>query len=277
MMIRGISVLSCAMLILANCGGGGDGPLSTSPEYSSFSTGEIKSAAEITVLTITPENKVSVSVGEIDGLTSGVTLDGVTGTFDESSLVLTFSSGTTIELGTMESDFVRLQTLEDINGGQLGIIGFPTLAEDMPTGPKHYALPSGSKLVITSNGTDLLELEGQTTAQLDFDTGDYTVAISDLDGTWIKSNGQRISVTNAVEVNITGTNAGSGGFSNGEIELLNSNLAEIDLSLSGNEVSRIHGDLFGPQASEMGGTFVVDDTAHGTIKMQGAFVGKEIP
>ena len=158
--------------------------------------------------------------------------------------------------------------------GSFGIIGLPDVSETIPVGNFSY---SGNAEIFINDGNALYGLTGNSNILFEFDGLDSKITgeVTSLSG---KKSFLDLSCRDCPASAVVDIVFPSGSLCNGNricfnsIELRNNNL---DVNLSNGYKLDSDGALFGPNASELGTVFSINDTGSGSIEIRGATVGKK--
>ena len=170
------------------------------------------------------------------------------------------------------TDYVTIIPEGNLINGSFGLIGLKNEQFSLPTGKHTY---TGNAEVFINDGSALYGLKGNSQIIFDYD-GTNTIITGE-----IKSlNGNKslldLSCRNCPATEIVDIIFPSGQICNSnkicfsEIELKNS---KLDNKLTNNHTLVSDGSFFGPEGSEFGNVFSVNDTDSGSIEIRGAVVG----
>ncbi len=158
--------------------------------------------------------------------------------------------------------------------GSFGLIGLPNSSDAPPIGNFNYF---GNAEIFINDGNALYGLTGSSSITFEFDGTN-----SKIDGEITSLTGKKslldLSCRDCPASSVVDIIFPSGSICNGNriclntIELRNSSL---DASLTNNHELNSNGTFFGPNSSELGAVFSVNDTESGSIEIRGAFSGKK--
>ncbi len=158
--------------------------------------------------------------------------------------------------------------------GSFGILGLPTASNTIPKGTYNY---SGNAQIFVNDGNALYGLSGNSNVVLEFDgtnskiTGDVTSLTGKR--SFLDLSCRDCPVSSVLDIAFSNGSVCNGNrICLGDIELRNSNL---DVPLSKSHVLSSDGTFFGPNSSELGAIFSVNDTQSGSIEIRGALTGKD--
>lgn len=267
MLMRNTALSLVAMSSLAACGGGGTegssepvyiGLADTTSTQTSTLQGHQFDAATVTS-----------SSGALNRATDGFTLGDLIGSFDAEQQTAAIDGGT-ITLIADTTSFVAMYSIESALLSTSGVMGVPTTSSDFPTsGIVSYA--AGSSIIGINDGDAFYNLTGSAVADVTFGSGsgDVDLTFTALNGTREGTTSGSTNVTEVGTITIDNAVIANGVFTGGTATL---DSTQITATLSGNEIVSTSGGFYGPGADEIGGVFVIDDTAGGSITLQGSFV-----
>jgi len=206
--------------------------------------------------------EVSTNTGSFDEDTNALTVGAFSGTLNGNGTQAS-GGGDTLDISDTGTDDVTAYS----DGTSFGVYGDATAVSDIPTGAATYS-GSSQLAVIDSNG--LYELSGDAAIAANFDTGQVSADITDLNGTQITGIGPDVDVSNGGTVSIDGMTMTGATFSGGTV-LLDSTV--ITSTATANAISTTSGGFYGSDADEVGGVFRLDDQATGDQLIFGNFVG----
>ena len=250
------SVVVMSVGLLAACGGGGGGDAVIDPPAGGLpSFGDVEATAtSVLVAHVLDANAVTVSAaaGQLNRSADTGNIAGLSGTLSEDRTQIVLDDGL-ISFDAGEDSFAARFTLESSEVSTLGIAGIATAAADLPTGTAVY---EGDTILTAQSGTDLFELTGTANLTADFgaNTPSVTTVLSDLSGIQQPILDDEINVADAGSLTINGSGIDGAAFTGGSAELTSDVLA-----LSGDETLSLDGSFYGPDGSEAGGVFIIDD------------------
>ena len=201
--------------------------------------------------------QVQSGAGVFDTGSNTVNILSLDGTTDSSQMVVSLGGGGTGTITDLGLTYVW-QFMADPAGGQpiRGIFGEGTSASDLPSGTAGY---SGISIVQIFDGSNVYDLSGDASISVDFGGNRLSVTQDDLDGTRGDGVTAQTSVTDVATITISDAVISGAGFSGGSAHVQSTELAAF---LSGLETVSVSGGFFGPNAEEVGGVAVIDDTGN---------------
>jgi hypothetical protein len=269
--IKPIALLT-SCLILAACGGGGGGgdaatsgggTTSTQSDYVQFANATSGQDTRLSLVGINVANAVTaVSAGRLNhnsGTVDGGLLDGV---MNDNRTRITFgnsASATLVDPGN--TAYARVFSTSGLPNDLFGVVGQVTNGADIPAeGASTY---NGTVELQADNGTSTFALTGDALIKVEWDpTGNVDTVFSNLDGT----RNDTVGVQNVGTVTINDAIMNGARFSGGTFSTTG---AELAYAGGGTQVNE--GQLFGPDATEVGGVFGLDAA---TLELTGVFIAK---
>ena len=182
--------------------------------------------------------------------------------------IITLDVGGQAELSAHGNKFSAMfVTSPQLGASEYGVVGIPTDVTQLPTSASY----SGVSSILVNNGNAVFDLFGTSNTTIDFANGTATVTLSNLDGTRATGSAAPTSVSNFGTVSISNMNQFNGVISGGSATV---NSTRPNTALSGSEITTVDGAVFGPNASEVGGVLIVDDTTSGSLRLEGSFLGQ---
>ena len=259
------SVILVSFGVLAACGGGGGNGGDAVVDAPSF--GDVESTANSALAAVildSSNNSVTADTGRLDRTAGTGSLGGLSGQLSDDRTQIDLPNGR-VSFDAAEDAFSARFTVAAGDTNTLGIVGIATSAADLPSGTATYA---GDTILTATSGTDLFDLTGTATVTAEFGASSPTVttALTDLAGTQEVEGGTSApeTVADAGSLTISGSAISGAAFSGGSAELTSDVLA-----LSGDADVNVEGSFYGPDGSEVGGVFIIDD---GDTKIFGDFL-----
>jgi hypothetical protein len=254
-------------LPLLACGGSDSGGVVVDPGYPTLfdTASDLTSALRAHGLNTTTFAIASDS-GTLDRANDRVTGGGLTGDVNASRTLIALDAGGTVTITDGATDYVAMFSAEPTVGDpSFGVVGIPTEIADLPV----TATYSGTTNFQIIDGNATYELVGTASVTANFSQLDLDATFSSLDGT--RSDGVSVSedVTNVATVSINDALISGNSFSGGTAEFSST---QITTDLTGAELVESAGGFYGPDADEVGGVVLVDDTATGSLILLGDFV-----
>lgn len=271
--LKTLTMISAATLA-AGCGNGNNNANPGGPPVFNYTA--LSDTTSTTPSTVsgagvdTVTGAVASNSGQLDHANQTWALSGDTGTIDYAAGTGTIDAGGSLTLFGKQS-FVT-GVISQPNGGntQLSYVGVPTFTGDMAGAPA-TATYNGASQVVVNDGASLWTLSGNATASMDFQAGQGSATINGLNGTKADFGGGSSAVTDVATIGLNNLVINGNGFGSSTGIALNS--SQIAGAVSGNAVTTIQGGFFGDNARQIGGVLSVDDTATGSMSIQGAFTG----
>ncbi len=138
----------------------------------------------------------------------------------------------------------------------------------MPTGTV-TANYTGTTNFVIIDGDALYDLTGAAAVTADFGAGELDATFTSLDGTQTDGLSAPAAVSDVGTVTLNDAVISGNTFSGGTAEFAST---EIATGLSGSETVESAGGFYGPDAGEVGGVMLVDDTTDGSLLLLGSFV-----
>lgn len=267
-----VAGVTLALVTLAGCGGGGGGGggatvIDTPPNEVPFAAASAKGTVALsgTVLDAAART-ITKSTGNLNRDTNAVTFSELSGQINAARAVIDITGGGQATLTTKADQFGARFTASPIGGASTtGVIGVAILASDMPSGSADY---TGDTRLSAQVGTDLYELTGTASVAATFGTdGTVTTTLTGLSGQKMPSLADATVISDAGTLTLAGASITATSFAGGT-----SAATDDVFALSGKQTTIHAGEFFGPDATEAGGTFVIDDTSDGTTVIQGDFL-----
>ena len=265
-----VAGVTLALVTLAGCGGGGGGGatvINTPPNEVAFAAASAKGTVALSGVVLDSGALTAIAgTGSLNRDTNAVTFSGLTGQIDATRVVIDITGGGQATLTTKADQFGARFTASPIGGASTtGVIGVATLASDMPTGSAEYI---GDTRLSAQVGTDLYELTGTASVAATFGLdGTVNTTLTGLSGQKIPSLADATVISDAGTLTLAGASIKGTSFAGGTSAATGGVFA-----LSGKQTTIQAGQFFGPDATEAGGTFVIDDTSDGTTVIQGDFL-----
>ncbi len=214
-------------------------------------------------------SNISVKIGSVDRLNNRITIEGISGdwSLDRQSALMEEGSLYTFLVGVTKyaAEFV---VVPSIGNPQFGVFGIPTHFSLIPK--SGTAAFSGSSSIQIIDGPTVYDLNGTSTAVANFDTQSINITLEGLSGKRIDGATVPVDVQNVASIQIEGSTISGGNFRDGNVQMTSDQLSG---SLSGQHTSQVSGSFFGPDAGEIGGILLVDDTVvSGTLLIQGSYL-----
>jgi hypothetical protein len=270
------ALVAIGILALPACGGGGSGDGGSDPVDVVYIALENPTSTAPNTLAghkLEPQTgSLSQITGILDRASDRGTIDGQSGNINTARTSILLDAGGTITLNLGPTAFVTSYASQPSVGmPTFGVIGVGTAGSDMPiTGTATLTGASGSAIQII-DGSAVYDLTGTTTAEVSFGNGGYVdLTFSNLNGTRTSGISGAVAVTDVATITIDDAVIAVGAFSGGTATF---DSTQIGTALSGSEVVGLSGGFYGPDADEIGGVFIIDDTSGaGSLLLQGTFV-----
>ena len=149
-----------------------------------------------------------------------------------------------------------------------GVVGIPTAIGEWPDGSV-TATYSGTTNFSIVDATSYYDLVGSASVTADFGAADLDATFSSLSGTYSDGVSASQNVTDVATVSLNNAVISGNTFSGGSAEFSST---QITTDLTGAELVDSSGGFYGPNADEVGGVVLVDDTASGSLVLLGGFV-----
>lgn len=264
--LRGV-LMTTLSLAVAACGGGGgsDGSSSTDGSgsgpivgtYTEFADTTSTEATALSYLAVTNAGAASTgSAGTLDHDMDEIDGPGeLAGTFTGGRTGIDLSGGGTAVLSNEAgTEFLRIFSTSGTGSDLFGVVGQATTGADMPdSGSANY---DGTVLLDVSDGAAIYALTGDVAISATF-AGTVDSTFSGFSGTRTDSGGTT-SVSGLGTVSISGATQSGTGFSGGTPSGSGSVFSRVTDSA---DITGTNGQFFGPNADEVGGTLVVEDTS----------------
>ena len=254
-------------LPLLGCGGSGSGGVEVNPDYPTLldTTSDVTSTLKVHGLNTTTF-AIATGSGSLDRATDRVTGGGLTGDVNANRTLITLDGGGTVVITDGATDYVAMFSAEPLGGDpSFGVVGIPTAIADLPV----TATYSGTTNFSIVDGTSFYELVGSASVAANFGAGNLDATFSSLDGTRKDGVSAPQNVTNVATVSINNADISGNTFSGGTAGLSST---QITTDLTGTEVVDTSGGFYGPNADEVGGVVLIDDTSTGSLLLLGDFV-----
>jgi hypothetical protein len=267
---RAVAGVTLALATLAGCAGGGATVFDTPPNEVALTAASAKGTVALSGAVLdAAERTVTTGTGNLNRDTNAVTFSGLSGQINAARAVIDITGGGQATLTTKSGQFGARFTASPISGASTtGVIGVATLASDMPTGSADY---TGDTRLSAQVGTDLYELTGTATVAATFGTsgtdGTVNTTLTGLSGQKIPSLADASAISDAGTLTLTGASITETSFTGGTAAATGDVIA-----LSGKQTTIHAGQFFGPNATEAGGAFVIDDTSDGNTVIRGDFL-----
>ena len=261
---------ACLLILtlpLFACGGSGSGGVEVGPDYPSLfdTTSEETSALQVHSLN-TASLAVAAGSGSLDRANDRVSGGGLAGDVNATRTLIELDVGGTVEIIDGSTDYVAVFLAQPLSvDASFGVVGIPTAIADLPVTATYSGMTNFS---IVDNDS-FYELVGAASVTADFGAGDLDVIFSSLDGTRTDGVSAPQNVTNVATVSINDAVISGNTFSGGDADLSST---QITTDLTGAEVVETSGGFYGPNADEVGGVVLIDDTGTGELLMLGDFV-----
>ena len=252
-----------ALTALSACGGGSGGGGGVSfDDTLSFSAASDAPANINVYLTSQGSDEITVTDGQYNRDDDTFDVDTLSGSLNAAESTITLENGGR-GLVSDNREFSSLISIEQASGTQFGVFGIP--ATDIPVnGTANYA---GESTVVIVDGEAVYDLTGTSSIDVDFAADRLKTNLNNLDGTRTDLTGV-IDVTDVAEMELTFVTIEDGAFEGGFFDLFSDQLGTFE---SGNETVLHNGELFGPDAAEIGGVFTIDDTDTGSLLIHGVY------
>jgi hypothetical protein len=254
-------------LPLLACGGSGYGGVEVDPDYPSLfdTTSEVASALKVHGLN-TATLAIATGSGSLDRASDRVTGGGLTGDVNATRTRITLDAGGTVTIIDGSTDYVAIFSAEPLLGDpSFGVVGIPTAIADLPV----TATYSGTTNFSIVDNTSFYELVGTASVTANFGAGSLDATFSSLDGTRTDGVSATQNVSNVATVSINDAVISGNTFSGGTADLSST---QITTDLTGAELVDTSGGFYGPNADEVGGVVLIDDTGTGSLLLLGDFV-----
>ena len=242
-------------LTLAGCG-------SNTTYVDFFATG----SAETSTITAHGFNSVDYAVASGSGTltrdTEQIDVLSLTGAISADLSSVAVSGGGTGTLTDLGFDHVAMFSVDPFSGPPLtGVTGVATNRRDLPSGTATYSGVSNVQIV---DSVGVFDLSGDVAATADFRADRVTLVHDGLSGTMTTGASTSMAVTDVATITIDNAVINGAAFSGGTARVQSTVLAAF---LSGLEEVSVSGGFYGPDADELGGVFVIDDTGNGVGRL----------
>lgn len=250
--------------------GGGAGDVEVSPDYPTLFDTTSQETSAVTAHRIdTTTLAITSGSGSLDRQNDRVTGDSLTGDINATRTLITLDAGGTVTIVDGTTDYVAMFSAEPTIGNpSFGVLGTPTALADLPDGTVTANYSGTTNLAIVDD-TSLYELVGSASVTADFGAADLDVTFSSLDGTRTDGLSAPVNVNNVATVSINDAQISGNTFSGGTAGFSST---QITTDLSGSETVDTSGGFYGPDAGEVGGVVLIDDTSSGSLLLLGDFV-----
>lgn len=212
---------------------------------------------------------VASGSGTLDRANDRVAGAGLTGDVNASRTLITLDVGGTVTITDGATDYVAMFLAEPSGDDpSFGVVGIPTAIADLPDSSV-TATYSGTTNFSIIDDTSFYELVGAASVTADFGAGDLDATFSSLDGTRKDGSSASADVTDVATITLRDAVISGNSFSGGTAEFTST---QISTDLTGEELVESSGGFYGPDADEVGGVVLVDDTDTGSLLLLGAFV-----
>jgi hypothetical protein len=263
--------LLASCLALAACGGGSGGgggsiPIPTSNDYIQLSNTSSTGETPLGFIAINVSNATSSNfAGMLDHDGGTVSGGSLSGSINDSRTLITLPGGQTATLtDPARTLHTRVFSTSGLSNDLFGVVGQITNAVDIPvTGSSTY---NGSVELQADNGTATFALTGNAQINVGWDSsGDVDAVFSGFRGV-VNDTGNAQNVAGTVTINDASLNGSS--FSGGTFGATGFGL-ETDYTGGGTQVHE--GQIFGPEATEVGGVFGLTSN---TLDLSGVYIAK---
>ena len=276
--LRMVGAFIVLALSLGACGGGGGGGASSSGASPSSGGGSSPATEDMDgsgpsvgtylvfsattagatsgLQTIAIENGQALATlinGTLDHENNNIAGGDLTGSFDVARTEIILDSGGTITLTNLaDAEFLRVFD-GTINGQNVfGVVGVPTLPDDVPGSGSGTAIYNGSVQMSLQNSDGVYVLTGDAELAADWDSQNITTVFDNLSG---ELNTVDVGAVTGV-LQIAGAPIVGAGFAGGELTTQTGVFVSDDPDLT-----FLHeGGLFGANADEAGGVLLIDAT-----------------
>ena len=257
---------------LAACGGGSSGDesvnyvglfVTSSTETSSLRSIDLQSG------------ETGATAGEtFDRENDRITINGLPGTINADRTSVALDEGGVVTITNSGLNYVALFQADPVSGDPfVGVIGQQTAVSDLPTAGTYDYDGTDNVLLQITDGDDFYDLTGDGFIAVNFDSSSRASLTVDT------LSGSRTTGVNAPEnVSLTGflsvfqANRVGNNISGGSAFVSLSDLENG--SLSGQQVVDLNASLFGPNAEEIGGVFLIDYSVANNLLIEGSFVAE---
>lgn len=262
-------VLALSLPLFA-CGGSGTGEVEVSPDYPPLFDTTSKETSNLTAHGLNPTTlAIASGSGSLDRANDRVTGGGLTGDVNTARTLITLDAGGTVTIIDGTTDYVAIFSASPSGDDpSFGVVGIPTAIADLPDGSVTATYSGTTNFSIVDN-TSFYELVGSASVTADFGAGDLDATFSSLDGTRTDGLSAPEGVTNVATVSLKDAVISGNTFSGGTAEFSST---QITTDLTGAELVESSGGFYGPDAGEVGGVVLVDDTLTGSLLLVGNFV-----
>ena len=217
--------------------------------------------------------EISTGTGRLDAPENQVSLASASGVLNEDKTQVALEEGGQITLLSFLGRSTTLFQFEPASGNpSFGVLGQATdMTAFSPEGTARY-IGTDTAIVQIIDDSDLYDLTGDVTIDVDFDTSLVDFDISGLDGQRTDGLSAPVDVSDVAQIGISGGRLRGNTYAGGAATFAS---GQIAIGLSGAESIASTGGLFGENASEAGGVFVIDDTdATGNLLIQGQYIAE---
>lgn len=264
--VKTLGLLAGVCSVLINCSGSDSGSAPTPP---SPPTGNL----------FNQSGPQSLTANSLNSSTESVRTVAVTGTVSGNTLQ---STSETLSLDTsFSTEYVAVYELQSgtpsTTFGNIGVAGQATPTSEIPTGGATYSGKSNLDIVAAPSGGSSTSYT--VTSDVDVTTTnfvDFSLDFDNLDGTKFDGT-STTNVNDIAEISISSVKAGGGNLTGGVTSVTNG--TESLPTLSGNNASNLRATIYGPDAAELGGVWILDDgttTVSGNgLTIRGVFVAEK--
>ena len=220
----------------------------------------------------TSSSNVSAGSGLIEEANDRITLAGFSGTISNDGSMVTLDNGGQISLLPSDTMHVGLFQLEPSMGDpSFGVYGRPTNFSTFSPGAAAEYTGTRTAIVQIIDGTNIYDLTGDVSIDVNFEDGLVDIALTNLDGQRTDGLSAPVNIMDVAQLGVTGGQLSNGTFSAGSANFASTQISNV---LSGQEEVSSRGGLFGDAGEEVGGVFVIDDSAaSGRLLIRGQYVG----
>lgn len=229
----------------------------TSQETSTLTAASLTSATRTTEL----------QDGSLERSTDTFTVGAMTGEVSADGTEVALIGGGIVEFDAAGNTFSTRFTATPQSGDVvLGVVGVVSPEADIPTSGS--ATYTGTSVVTIQDDFTLYDLSGDATVAASFGDGTVTTTVDGLSGTATAGLTNPVAVTDLGTISFTGSAISGATYSDGTPQITSDTLS----SLTSGAQSSLDGAFYGPDASETGGVFVIEDSTRGEVTIFGDFI-----
>lgn len=261
--------------MLSACSESGSEGEAPRPDYVGLFTVNSNAESELVAHLVDPTaGSVSSLNGNLNRQNDTIAIGSNTASVDPSFTSGVLNQGGTIAFTNGQTTYITQFSLQPATGTPtFGVVGIPTQSQDLPEVGSTTYLGTDNAVMQIIDGTAVFDVIGAASVTANFNTNSVAMTFSDLDGIRSTGTSRPTTADDVATITITDATLSNGVFSGGQASVTSTQLAA---TLSGAETTMTSGGLYGPEASEVGGAFIVDDTnGNGSLLIQGWFTAAD--